>query len=133
MKKQLLFGALLVATLLSVATPVHAAWELLKNEASGTNYIDNSSYKCSCRNPDVAYFKLKQIPTHSNAKYVLYNIKLNFDNGMVYTYATRYYNSGYVEDTKIPPMPGRAIGRDTALAAAIYKVGNYCDNYCKGR
>lgn len=137
MKKQLLFGALLGVVLLCAVTPVYAAWEKIKEEPQGTYYIDNSAYKCTCTGADTMYFKVKQVPTHSNAKYIINNMKISnngSNKGWVYNYATRYYNSGYTEDVQLPPVHAYDfIGSGNALDIAFKKVCSYCDTYCKGR
>lgn len=137
MKKQLLFGALLGVVLLCAVTPVYAAWEKIKEEPQGTYYIDNSAYKCTCTGADTMYFKVKLVPTHSNVKYIINNMKVSnngSNQGWVYNYATRYYNSGRVEDVQIPPAHAYDfIGSVNALDIALRKTCNYCDTYCKGR
>lgn len=126
----LLAGVLLGATL----TPVYAAWEKIKEEPQGTYYIDPSTYKCSCTDRTL-YFKLKQVPTHSNAKYIMNNLKLSFtgsDKYLVFNYATRYYNSGIVEDVQLPPVHvGKVFKSGSGLDVAVQKVYIYCGSYCK--
>ena len=129
----LLGGALLGATL----TPVYAAWEKIKEEPQGTYYVDNSAYRCTCTGADTVYFKVKQVPTHSNAKYIINNMKISLNGSnryWVYNYATRYYNSGRVEDVKLPPVHAKDFfGSGNALDIALRKANNYCDAYCKGK
>jgi len=135
MKKQLLFGALLGVMLLYAITPAQAAWEKIKEEAEGTYYIDTSAYRCTCTGADTMYFKVKQVPTHSNAKYIINNMKVSLNGpnkAWVYNHATRYYNSGFVEDVELPPaLPNPA--SNSALSIALQKTCKYCDVYCKGR
>lgn len=75
MKKQLLFGALLGVVLLYAIVPAHVAWVKIKEDPQGVSYTDTSAYRCACRGTeiDTMYYKIKQIPTHSNAKYIINN------------------------------------------------------------
>ncbi len=120
---------LLIFGVLSSCTETFAEWIKLKDEPSGVSYIDNSSYKCSCT-PNVIYFKIKQIPTHSKAEYNIYNIKFDVVRYIVYTYLTKYYRSGYAVDDTMPPMLIDNISGDSALFMGLLKAAKYCgDNY----
>ena len=137
MKKLFLFVSFLGGMLLYSISPANAAWEKIKEEPQGTYYIDNSSYKCTCTGADTMYFKVKQVPTFSNAKYIINNMKISnkgSERGWVYNYATRYYNSGRVEDMQLPPVHVRDfVGSGNALDNALKKIFYYCDSYCKGK
>ncbi len=129
MKK--ILTALLV--LLSVNTTVFAAnWVKVKQENAGTYYVDTTSYKCSCSSPKAITFKLKQVPTYSDASMVIYKFHVNFDRAMMYSHATRYSQSGaFIKEMNMPDAPLRAVSQSSGIFAAMDKVATYCDrNYC---
>ncbi len=131
MKK--ILTALLV--LLSVNATVFAAnWVKVKEENAGTYYVDTTSYKCGCPSVKVITFRLKQVPTYSDASMIIYKHQIDFNRGVVYSHATRYSQSGaIIKEMNMPdtPMGVVASNKDTGFYAAAKKAYTSCYDYCK--
>ncbi len=120
-KKLLVF----ILVFLSISTSVFATgWEKLRTENDKVYYLQ-TPYS---RNGKIVYCKIKQVPLWEGENRVIYSLKIDYNNLILYTQYTRY-NSTWVpiQSYQMPTLYFNQISPNSALADAVVRIANYYD------
>ena len=108
---------------MSLSTAVFATgWEKLRTENDKVYYLQ-TPYS---RNGKIVYSKIKQVPLWEGENRVIYSLKIDYNNLILYTQYTRY-NASWVpiQSYQMPTLYFNQIGSESALAEAIIKIAKY--------